>query len=189
MSQFLDFVKHHGNGSKCEDATKAIIEQYLAVLPAELIAFWSETGWCAFSKGLFWVVNPADFVGVADEWFETKDSLIVIGRSAFGNLLIWDGSKALFLDVLYGKYIQLSEFIDDFFDMSLSDKSFLENVLNQSVFEQALQKLGELERDEVYAFEPALALGGEMIVDNLNKVKLKEHLSILAQLSSPASRI
>jgi hypothetical protein len=53
------------------------------------------------------------------------------------------------------------------------------------MFERALKKLGPLESDEMYAFEPALIAGGKMDVDKLAKVKLDQHLTILRQLASP----
>ncbi|WP_241150818.1 T6SS immunity protein Tdi1 domain-containing protein, partial [Pseudomonas viridiflava] len=39
------------------------------------------------------------------------------------------------------------------------------------LFELALKKLGPLDPDEMYAFVPALALGGSMELKNLKKVK------------------
>lgn len=37
----------------------------------------------------------------------------------------------------------------------------------------------------MYGFEPALALGGEPTLDNLRKVKLDQHLTMLRQLAVP----
>jgi hypothetical protein len=42
-----------------------------------------------------------------------------------------------------------------------------------------------LEPDEVYAFEPAIVLGGKMRLENLAKLKLGVHLTVLRQLASP----
>ncbi|WP_442787264.1 T6SS immunity protein Tdi1 domain-containing protein [Flavobacterium suncheonense] len=39
-----------------------------------------------------------------------------------------------------------------------------------------------MEADECYTFVPALALGGDEKITNLQKVKIKENLEILAQL-------
>ncbi len=49
------------------------------------------------------------------------------------------------------------------------------------LFELALKKLGPLDSDEMYAFVPALALGGSMELKNLKKVKP------LSTLSFPSS--
>jgi hypothetical protein len=42
-----------------------------------------------------------------------------------------------------------------------------------------------LEPDEVYGFEPAIMLGGKMRLENLAKLKLDVHLTVLRQLASP----
>jgi hypothetical protein len=53
---------------------------------------------------------------------------------------------------------------------------------DKPLFERALKKLGPLAADEMYGFEPTLALGGKADLKNLHKVKAVEHLVILAQL-------
>lgn len=49
----------------------------------------------------------------------------------------------------------------------------------------ALGNLGPLAPDEMYGFEPALVAGGKMRLENLRKVKLDQHLTILRQLAAP----
>jgi hypothetical protein len=51
------------------------------------------------------------------------------------------------------------------------------------MFKPALRKLGQLKHDEMYGLVPALALGGEVSLDHLQKVKAVEHLVILAQFA------
>jgi len=51
-----------------------------------------------------------------------------------------------------------------------------------------LKRLGRLEPDELYGFEPTLALGGVERLENLAKVKAVEHLLILAQLGEKEIR-
>ena len=53
------------------------------------------------------------------------------------------------------------------------------------LFEPALKKLGPLAPDEMYALEPALAAGGAIALENLVRVKLDPHLTILRQLAAP----
>jgi hypothetical protein len=48
---------------------------------------------------------------------------------------------------------------------------------------KALKKLGPLNFDEIYAFEPALSIGELPKIENLVKVKMIEHLGMLAQLA------
>ena len=51
------------------------------------------------------------------------------------------------------------------------------------LFKKALKKLGPLNSDEIYAFEPALSIGRLPKIENLVKVKMIEHLAMLAQLA------
>nr|WP_314526560.1 DUF1851 domain-containing protein [uncultured Pseudomonas sp.] len=53
----------------------------------------------------------------------------------------------------------------------------------EGLFESALSKLGELDATEMYGLVPALALGGSIELENLEKVKIIEHLEFLSQLS------
>jgi integrase/recombinase XerD len=46
----------------------------------------------------------------------------------------------------------------------------------------ALPILGPPQRDECYGFHPAIALGGPGAADTWKRVKLREHLALLAQL-------
>ena len=45
-----------------------------------------------------------------------------------------------------------------------------------------MKKLGKLEYDECFGYVPLLGLGGSEKVDNLDKVKIREHIEIITQL-------
>ena len=47
---------------------------------------------------------------------------------------------------------------------------------------KAIEKYGMLEYDECFGYVPLL-LGGKETVNNLKKVKIREHLSIIAEMS------
>lgn len=64
----------------------------------------------------------------------------------------------------------------------LCDKEIAEKILRVSLYQEAVARLGPPARDECYAFEPALALGGPGTADTLRRVAVREHLGILAQL-------
>lgn len=59
----------------------------------------------------------------------------------------------------------------------------IDDIKEKKLFQRALKKLGRLSQDEMYAFEPALCLGGLSILGNLRKVKIIPHLFLLEQLS------
>jgi hypothetical protein len=51
------------------------------------------------------------------------------------------------------------------------------------LFKPAVEKLGELKADEMYGLVPALALGGSIDLEHVEKVKTIEYLEFLSQLS------
>lgn len=53
----------------------------------------------------------------------------------------------------------------------------------ENFFEPAKKKLGILKEDEMYAFVPALMLGGRPDLKNLEKLKAIEHLILLSQIT------
>jgi hypothetical protein len=70
------------------------IDRYNGKLPALLLAYWKEHGWCGFGEGIFWLVNPQEYEGVVSSWIEGtllehRDTYHLIARSAFGDLYLW----------------------------------------------------------------------------------------------------
>ena len=55
---------------------------------------------------------------------------------------------------------------------------------DDSLFELALARLGPLDHDTLYGFVPALWLGGEVRVENLQKLDAHGHLELLSQITA-----
>lgn len=182
----------------------AAIDRWRGKLPDRLLTYWQEEGWCGFRNGLFWVVNPDDYEDVVHEWLsgtslEAVDSFHVIARTAFGSLYLWGEkigravtiSAASHAIVVLGKELiekdrdNLTIDLETFFEMKEPDDCDLNDELGEPLFERALQKLGSLNAGEMYGFEPALVAGGKMRLENLVKVNLDVHLTILRQLAPP----
>lgn len=189
MAQFMNFKKQHGPAAECRPAKANVITAYGKKLPAPLLAEWKESGWCSFGDGLIWLVDP-DFLKVSvREWLGATSKAIPFARSAFGHLYLWDDEGAHMLDPQHGTIAKIVNKIEVVFDYVLCRKEYLNDVLDQKLFKKARKKLGPLEFDECYGFEPAIAIGGPGTLDTLRKVKLREHLSILAQLVDEVKRI
>jgi len=189
MPQFAAFKKKHGAPEKCRPATEKVINAYRKKLPEPLIAEWEEGGWCAYGDGFIWFVNPDDLKAPVKEWLGASSKAVAFARSAFGHLFLWDARGAHMLDPHYGSIAELIDDIELVVNSSLTSKSYLDDVLDSKLFKKALKKLGPLEYDECYGFEPALALGGPGTLDTLKKLKLREHLSLLAQLTDELKEV
>ncbi|MFY9478471.1 MAG: GAD-like domain-containing protein [Aquabacterium sp.] len=193
MDQYFEFfLENFGPAIDRRDIAPEVLERFKGKLPNQMLAYWTEHGWCGYADGLFWTVNPEDYEPVLDAWlgdtsFVDEDALHIIARTAFGHLLIW-GEKSGFTLQLFapGSYVITQETATQKKDLEFSSQTFF-SVQKMRPFEfdgrfkAALQRLGRLSRDEMYGFVPALALGGAADVTHLEKVKAVEHLMLLAQ--------
>lgn len=200
---FEVFIEEFGEATQRTEVPEARIDDWRGRLPDQLIAYWKDEGWCSYANGLFWTVNPDDYEDLVDEWLhdsflEQIDEFHVIARSAFGELFLWGQKTGGSVTILCATHsiiclsANLQRRMDDpdfylrtFFSNKSIDRCDLDDESGQPLFERALAALGPLEPDEVYGFEPAIVLGGKMRLENLAKLKLDVHLTILRQLAAP----
>ncbi|MCP4368490.1 MAG: DUF1851 domain-containing protein [Deltaproteobacteria bacterium] len=183
MSHFRNFKKIHGPGLDCNGVSKKMINTYEDKLPLSLVEHWKSEGLCGYAKGLIWLVDPSEYEDILEEWLEPSSyDCIVFARTAFGDLYFWSNNKAYYLSVHYGKLKKITDDIEILFETVLCDHTVLEEVLMQTIYLEAYERLGPPKSDECYAFVPALALGGSRTAVSLQKVTLREHLGILVQL-------
>ncbi len=182
MSHFDDFEQTYGPPTNCERADEAVVRTYETMLPSELLDNWTQVGWCAYGKGLVWTVNPKTFEGVVEDWVDFKSGrALVFLRTAFAHLYLWHEGYVYSLDVQRGSLSQVTKNMKRMFTL-LCDPEIQEKILRARLYEQAIARLGPPDRDECYAFEPALAIGGPGTVDTIRRVKMREHLGLLAQM-------
>jgi len=188
--------------SNSQSVPKPSFEKYKGVLPDALLLIWQKIGWASWADGIFWTVNPADYDNLVDLWLEDTsfpeiDHYHIIARSAFGDLYAWGQNNNQYFTIscpvnaliAQEKKIQTQRndanlSLNSFFSFSDKEDFDMEDENEKSLFDQALDKLGPLAADEVYGFEPPLFAGGAaaLRVDNLAKLKLDQHLTILRQL-------
>ncbi len=200
MENFLGYERFGPPFAK-RDVPPEKIEKFRGKLPDKLLEYWQAYGWCGYAEGLLWTVDPDEWEHVLDAWigdtpFMERDAYYVIARSAFGELILWGTNTGQSLKIVpsYGwafpafdaeafrkrgpdRSIQL------FFSSSSRETYDLSDLKDKPLFEQALAKLGPLDHDTMYGFVPALALGGQPSVDNLQKLDAHVHLEILSQLT------
>lgn len=182
MGHFEDFDHEYGPPEDCIQPRAEAFKKYEPLLPAELLDKWREVGWCAYHKGLLWLVDPDQFSDIIDEWIEPGPGTpVVFLRTAFAHLYFWRDAYVYSLDPHRGSISQVTKKIERIFTL-VCDPEIKEKIVRASLFEQAVPRLGPPGRDECYGFEPALALGGPGTVDTIRRVRMREHLAILAQL-------
>ena len=188
------FIDEMGAPTAQKAVTTSSIVRYSKILPERLLNYWHDYGWSGHADGIFWIVDPQEYEGIVSTWlkdtaFEALDTYHVIARTAFGTLYLW-GEKtgqSLTIDSCYSRYGYqeqgttaedldrqcMSFFISTTFEFS----DFMD------LFAPAKRKLGILQSDEMYGFVPALMIGGSEDLKNLEKLKIIEHLTFLAQLA------
>ncbi|GGY70961.1 GAD-like domain-containing protein [Pseudoduganella albidiflava] len=200
---YSHFISKFGEKTFIQHPTSETIAEWRGTLPDQLLTYWEEEGWGAFADGLFWIVDPKEYENIKDEWLagtvlEKADKFHVIARSAFGKLFLWGEKTGPSATILpYANSIStlpkdLKRSISDpdeevrmFFGFTKKEYCDLKDIKKQPLFLRALKKLGALSRDEIYGFEPALILGGDMSITNLSKVNIDAHLTILHELADP----
>jgi hypothetical protein len=203
---FTEFLEGEGFAPaiNCDPVDKETLDRYRGKLPDRLLGYWEAFGFCGYGDGLFWTVNPADYEEILELWLKDtplwgRENYYVIARTAFGRLYIW-GDKSGWTSKLTPHEHSIlprdipsdpiseeekERFIGIFISGMNKNNSDSYDKDEKPLFKKALKKLGQLEADEMYAFVPALALGGLADLKFLQKVKLQEQLSILAQLEEP----
>ena len=59
---------------------------------------------------------------------------------------------------------------------------YLNKYFELNKYNEAVAKWGELEYDQCFGYVPLLSLGGSEKVENLDKVKIREHIELITQL-------
>jgi hypothetical protein len=189
MTDFDAFFEAYGKPIESERADPKLLSAYKNVVPDQLIEFWERFGFGGYARGLVWIVNPTQLEDVLAEWLPAKGGkkrAVPVARTAFGNVIYWRDPGFTFLDVNYNKQFGAGGNVELLFIFYLIDKKSRKSVLEEPEFKKAFKALGMLKRDEMYAYTLPLAMGGEPGIKNMTKVKMREHLSILAGIHQEA---
>ena len=201
---FQIFVEAMGEASSSEAVPRTSLDKYREILPPSLLTIWQEEGWCSYSNGLFWTADPDEYAHLVDMWLEdtplaSADRYHMIGRSAFGALYLWGekNNRSVTVCCAPGYIIAMADEINvpardadiallSFFALTNRVYCDMRDGSGEYLFDRALKQLGPLDKTQMYGFEPALSLGGRLRLENLNKVNLDVHLTILRELSAPS---
>lgn len=201
---FSLFIEEFGEANSGEAVPDSAFGKWEGRLPNQLLIYWRQEGWCGYAQGLFWTVNPDEYEDLVGEWLadtplEQMDAFHVFGRSAFGDLYLCgerSGANATVCCSINAITAVPKELkakdegrrdssIRSFFAASFRADFDRSDLSKKPLFARARSQLGALAVDEIYGFEPALILGGKPVLENLRKVKLDQHLTMLRQFGVP----
>ena len=105
-----------------------------------------------------------------------------------GDLLIWEIGYLALVDYRHGQtHIVAKKFTLLFRNLADGGETLAEEFLWEP-YPAARARLGEPAFDECFGYVPLLALNGPETVENLEKVKLREYIALIGQLTGIIER-
>ncbi len=167
----------------CQLMGSAELKRYAGILNNQLLELWQKAGFCGYDDGLWWFTTPGSLDEILKSFLPNMVDAVVLGRTAFGDLFIHTANNNISVfNTRIEELILTEEDFDFFLNVLLLNEDFKKDILDKNLFDMARNKLGSITHEECYGFIPPLKLGGTFLVENLEKVKLIEHLHILSQL-------
>ncbi len=195
MEKILDdFISIVGSPIYSEPVPENIIEKYRGLIMGPddqddfIIELWEKHGFSGYKDGLFWLVNPDEFNPLAWSFEEISDKAIVFARSATGNLFLWEWVEVLnrpnivFYNVHTRTLSYMSNSITFFFNFDIGLEDSWYDDFYGEIEIPVVEKFGPIQSDEAIVYVPALALGGDESLENMEPQKVIPHLKILSQL-------
>lgn len=186
MTPFTDFVSEFGPAEDVRRASEEKIQKYQGIAPSSLLEHWEDKGFGTYMDGFLIFTDPEDFDDLIHFWLPKSKSFPFL-RTAFGDIYTWSRKKIVFISVHENWTKELTDNIDPLFEMLFFDKEYVKEGLWGRMYKPTRKLLGALKPDEIYAPVPALALGGDATAKKMQKVKLREHLLFLGQLTEEKS--
>lgn len=152
--------------------------------PAELAALMEQINSNSYANGFFKFIPPQEFQHYVSLWDLDPENCLPFIKTAFGHLIFFDGQHYQVINPVFNDVDLLGETgeLDFVLDVLLCDRSALEASFLIDIYEQAFDRLGAPKPDEIYAFVPALGLGGNRSADDVQKLSMAQQLPILAQI-------
>ena len=171
--------------SQYGNPSEKVLALYKDKISAEFAEFMKEEGFCTYADGLFTSVDPFEYKVVMEEYGINTDMAIPLIKNAFGDIIYSDGYALMILHVSYNEKYSFGAADPDgvkyFYVIRLAASDFHTKFFKKSLFNKAMKEYGALAPDESYGFVPAIPLGGAEKLEQIEKVKTLEYLSILAQ--------
>jgi len=151
-------------------------------LPDELIKIWEDYGLGKLSEGYLKVINPEEYQELLNATYFRGNISIPILTTAFGDIITLEENQYIGM-VKYknGNFVMLAKSFKRFMQ-NIADDYFVEKYFQIPQYLEAVKKLGKLGHDECFGYVPLLGLGGSEKVDNLSKVKIREHIELISQM-------
>jgi len=171
--------------------TAELVARYAPLVPPEILEVWQQYGFGSFREGYLKVVNPDDYADLLADTYQLTSGQaappVVLFATAMCDLLIWEDGFLTRVDYRHGQTEVLGRNLNLFFKNHADDFNPRERLL-WDPYPAARARLGEPAFDECFGYVPLLALGGPETVEHLQKVKLREHIALIAEFTGVLER-
>ena len=172
--------------------TEELVARYEDLVPPEIIEVWQQYGFGTLRDGYLKIVNPDDFAELLTGTYQLTSTAstappVVLFATAMCDLLIWEDGFLTRIDYRHGQTEAIGRNLNLFFKNHADDFNPRERLLWEP-YPAARARLGEPAFDECFGYVPLLALGGPETVENLQKVKLREHLALVTEFTGVLER-
>ena len=176
------FLKKHNYYDR--DTTQTTIGDVRNNIPDELRKILGQVSGNSYANGFFRFIAPHTFRRYCAMWKLDPNRCVPFIKCAFGHLIFYHEQEYKMLDPVHNCIDSLGgkDELDFVLDILLCDREGLINSFFIDAYEHAFGRLGAPQSDEVYAFVPALGLGGCRSPANVHKVKMEPQMMILAQI-------
>jgi hypothetical protein len=182
LDSFDQFEEKYGKGNEYTRLDSSqIAELRKSGLPGFYIDYLEENGLREFGEGFWWFVDPLDWHEELAP-FAGSANLRPAIRTAFGGFIVLHDDSWHYLDPHTKSFPSLGRQLGILVNMTLTKDYALQNMFYGDYFQAALARLRKVGADEMYAFAPALGLGGTVNAEGVHIVRMREHLAFLAQL-------
>lgn len=164
------------------DVKPELFQKYKTIVPDEVMEIWKEYGFGSILDGYMKFINPEEYQELLNDTYFRGNVSVPILVTAFGDIVTFE--EGAYIGIVKYKECDFTLVSKKFkrFMLNLEDTYFLDKYLEIPQYTEALEKLGKLEYDECYGYVPLLGLGGKRNVDNLKKVKIREHIELISQM-------
>jgi len=191
MLALQHFVDSYPPGANVQRAGNELLARYSKLVPPSLLQLWENVGFGSYADGLISLINPDDYNELLYGWLmldEEDPTRIPFAISAFGRLFYYrrltdKDEDVCVIDPHTSSGDVLTWSLDDFFNSYLCDTESANGALQVTLFRNAVTRHGPLQERQIFAWTPALRLGGSESVEHLTKVNALVHLDILLQLA------
>lgn len=183
---------------KYSDVPNELISKYTGLLPEPILEVWRRTGFGIYEHGFVQFVNPDEWEFVFDYIDVINDPVIIIGITALGDLITWEGLgmggqgnhiNVIFIndcddDVVGGK--DPAFWLGYDFDINMEDEAHEDFEYNVKEFrsknyQKIKRVLPPLKYGECYGYTPIPALGGKKTYKTLKIVDAKTYVDMIGQ--------